>query len=55
MGAFCILVNLCGLGSLIFLDDKVKIIILAILFQIIGGFGKGLNHSSAMAIVSSYE
>lgn len=55
IGAVLIIMNLCGLGSLYYVKSKNNIIYLAMAFQVLGGLGKGLNHASGMAIVSSYE
>ena len=55
LSSILLLINLIGLGSLYFLQDKMQIIYLTNFFQIIGGIGNALNNSSAMAIVSSYD
>lgn len=55
IAAVLIIINLSGVGLLSFVQDNFYIKALGIVFHICGGIGKGMNHASAMAIVSSYK
>ena len=44
-----------GFGSLYYIDSKDTIIVMAMIFQMLGGIGNGINNSSSMALLSSYD
>ena len=47
--------NMLGFGSLYYIDSKDTIIVMAMIYQMLGGIGNGINNSSSMALLSSYE
>jgi len=55
IGSMLIIASIVGLGSLYYITHKETIIILSFVFQMIGGFGKGMNNTCNLAILSSYK
>ena len=55
LGALFLVVYLIGLGFLQYIHHKNTIIALAILFNIFGGIGNGINSVATIAVLSSYK
>jgi len=55
IGAVFVIIYLFGLGLLEYTNVTKTLLIESYIFQVIGGFGKGLNSSSSIAILSSYK
>jgi len=55
LAAFLTIINLIGVGLLKYFHHGLKIKALGVLFFSCGGFGKGMNVTSSLAIVSSFK
>lgn len=54
-GAYCLVFYLFGMGSLEFVKNKQIVTIFALIFNLVGGIGNGLNCVASISVLSSYK
>lgn len=54
-GACFLIINMAGLGTLDYLNDKNIILYSFFILQVLGGIGNGLSSTSSLALLSSYK